>query len=417
MNFRESLDYLDSLANLEKIRLLAGNRLLNLDRMRFLLDRFDHPEKSFIPVILVGTKGKGSTGFFLQSILNEAGIKTGFYSSPHLETPLERIRIGGSRISSRLWCRVFSRLQKTLERKPLPSRLGELTYFEAMTAAALLAFREARVRIGVLEAGLGGRLDAVNAVDAALVIVTTIGLDHEEFLGDTVEKIASEKAGVFRKGIPVISSPQKPAVKQVLRRHAEQLGAELTEVRPQTQFRPGLPGAFQKINSAAAMEAACYAARLAGKTLSPAVLRKGVQAADWPGRVEVFPGKPEIVLDAAHNPDSAEALTRAVLEMKPRRTCLLFGVSRDKNSRAMLKAMSRFARDVVLTRAGAARAKGPGELLAEAQPFFKRICPVTESPAEAFRLARKIAGPGGRVVAAGSFYLAGEIRPLLKRKT
>lgn len=413
MNFRDSLAYLDSLANLEKIRILAGNRLLNLDRMHYLVNLFGHPEKQFFPVLIVGTKGKGSTGFFLQSILNAAGISAGFYSSPHLETPLERIRLRGRQISVRLWTRTLGHIKKTLDRHPLPGKLGQMTYFEALTLAALLVFREEGMEVGVLEAGLGGRLDAVNAVDASLVIVTTVGLDHEEFLGNTVEKIAAEKAGVFRRGIEIITSPQKAGAGRVLRECAGRAGAKLREVRPARGLKIGLRGEFQKNNAAAALEAARLTARALGKQLPEKALRQGLRASQWPARVEVFPGKPEVILDAAHNPDSALALTEALRKLKSKPTCLVFGVSRDKNSAAMLKSLSRAAHAVVLSGTNSPRAKGPGELLAEAQRLFEVIVPSPGSSREAFRTACEMAGPSGRVVVTGSFYLAGEVRPLL----
>lgn len=413
MNLRESLTYLDSLANLEKVRLLAGNRSLNLDRMRFLLALFGHPEKSFYPVLIVGTKGKGSTGFFLQSILREAGISAGFYHSPHLETPLERIRLNGKQISEKLWVKTLRSVRETLKKEPLPRKLGDATYFEVLTLAALLAFREQKVKIGILEAGLGGRLDAVNAVDAGLVLVTTIGLDHEEFLGNTTAKIAGEKAGVFREGAIVFSAPQNSAVRRVLSARAKALKAEISEVKPQKRYPLRLRGEFQNINSALAVSAVKKLEDLCCVKVPEAAIRKGLKSEAWPGRVEVFPGKPEVVIDGAHNPDSAEALTRTLLKFKPKNNCLVFGVSREKNSGAMLQSLSRFCGDIVLTRARAARAKDLAELLAEAQPYFKRIFPVNDS-SKALVLAREIAGTSGRVIVAGSFYLAGEARTQLR---
>ncbi len=413
MNLRESLAYLDSLANLEKIRLLAGNRSLNLDRMRFLLALFGHPEKSIYPVLIVGTKGKGSTGFFLQSILKEAGIPAGFYHSPHLESPLERIRLNGKQISEKLWIKILNRIRETLKKEPLPGKLGAVTYFEVLTLAALLSFQDQKVKIGVLEAGLGGRLDAVNALDAGLVLVTTIGLDHEEFLGNTAVKIAGEKAGVFRKDTVIFSAPQNTSVRRVLSARAKTLGARITEVAPQKRYSLGLQGDFQKINSAIALSSVKHLENICGAKIREDAIRKGLRSTAWPGRVEVFAGKPEVVIDGAHNPDSAEALTRTLMKFKPKHSCLVFGVSREKNSRAMLQSFSRFCGDIVLTKARAARAKDLAELLVEAQPFFKRIFPVSDS-LKALDLAREIAGAAGRVVVTGSFYLAGEARAQLR---
>lgn len=415
MNFRESLAYLDSLANLEKIRLLAGNRSLNLSRMRSLLAAFEHPEKSFFPVLIVGTKGKGSTGFFLQSILKEAGISAGFYHSPHLETPLERIRVRGAQISEKLWTRILTRIRSVLKKKPLAKGLGEVTYFEVLTLAAMLAFQEEKVKIAVFEAGLGGRLDAVNAMDAKLILVTMIGLDHEEFLGNTTAKIAGEKAGVFRPGATVLTVPQTPAVKRVLFTRAKALKAACFVAARKKRYALGLRGDFQEINASLAVKGAEKLEGLCGVDIPERAIRSGLKAANWPGRVEVFPGRPEVVLDGAHNPDSAEALARTVLQLKPRKpNCLVFGVAREKNSRAMLRSLSRCSKHIVLTRARSPRSRDVSDLLVQAQPYFSGIFPVCDS-SEALALARRISGPSGRVIVTGSFYLAGEARTQLRK--
>ncbi len=416
MNFRESLTYLNTFTNLEKIVLNPRNRLMNLDRMRYLLALFGHPEESFFPVIISGTKGKGSTGFFLQSILNDAGISAGFYSSPHLESPLERIRAGRRMISEKQWSRVLTRIRKKFSGTQTPKKLGDLTYFEIMTLMAVLAFQEKKLRVGVFEVGMGGRLDAVNALDAELSIVTTIGLDHEAFLGDTTAKIAREKAGIFRRDAFVFSAPQDPGAWSVLRKEAMRSGARLEKVLPLEGFRLGLPGDFQKINAALAVRAAETLKKEFGFDISAAPIRSGLLKSDWPGRLEVFPGSPEVVIDGAHNPASAEALAQAVAKnLKPRRNVLIFGVSRDKKSLPMLKALSRVAEDVVLTQASAPRSQDVSVLMKESQGLFARVFPA-ENIDTALSLSRKITGPKDRILVTGSFYLAGEARTRLCRK-
>lgn len=413
MNFRQSLTYLNSFVNLEKIVLNPRNRLMNLDRMRYLLALFGHPEESFFPVVISGTKGKGSTGFFLQAILKEAGIPAGFYSSPHLETPRERIRVGARNISEKQWARILTRIQKKLGQEKFPRRLGDLTYFEMMTLMAVLAFQESGLRVGIFEVGMGGRLDAVNALDAELSIVTTIGLDHEAFLGNTTSKIAKEKAGIFRKGAWALLAPQDAAAWRALMKQAGLRGTTLEEVRPLQGYRLGLPGEFQKVNAALAVRASELLKTEFGFEVLPSAVRKGLLQSGWPGRLEVFPGKPEVVIDAAHNPASAEALAEAVSKnLKKKRNILVFGVSRDKKSGPMLKSLSRVSADAVLTQASAPRSQDVAVLMKESQGLFPRIFPAPNCRT-ALSLAKTIARPQDRILVTGSFYLAGEARTWL----
>ena len=218
MTYSQSLNYLNSFLNLERIIFTPNNRLWNLERMELLLKWFSHPEKSFFPVLIAGTKGKGSTGFFLESILIEAGIRTGFYSSPHLEDPRERIRIQGRMISKKVWCKGVEAIRRVLKKysvSPLrmPPRFEKeimrgVTYFEILTLLAALLFKKAGIKAGIFEVGMGGRLDATNALGAKVVILTPVHLDHEAILGGTIAKIAVEKAAVVHKGSEVVLSPQ-----------------------------------------------------------------------------------------------------------------------------------------------------------------------------------------------------------------
>jgi len=206
MNYSESLRYLNSFLNLERITFIPGNRLWNLRRMQILLKWFPPKKRAqdFLPILIAGTKGKGSTGYFLESILGASRIPCGFYTSPHLEDPRERIRIRGRMVSRGVWTRGVNQIRKGLTGRRLPPAAGEFTYFEIMTLLAILLFRQAGLRIGIFEVGMGGRLDATNALAAPLVILTPINLDHEAFLGNTVGKIAAEKAAIIHRGARVV---------------------------------------------------------------------------------------------------------------------------------------------------------------------------------------------------------------------
>ncbi len=444
---------------------LPVSRRWKLERMRRLLALFGHPEKSFLPVVIVGTKGKGSTGFFLQSILKEAGVSVGFYSSPHLETPRERIRLHGRLISKSLWARLLTHIRSVIAsprfsagaaisgseivrqqtgvirpdgfdrsfwrtsssaKKQQTPRNDETayTYFEIMTLMAALAFKDQGVKIGVFEAGMGGRLDAVNTLAAPFVIVTPVHLDHEAFLGNTLIKIAGEKAAVIHQGAEVVTAPQKPEVRRLLRTRARKMRASLWPVTRKTRLKTGLRGEHQRWNAAAAVkmvERLCGGMAL-GHRMQHAI-RKGLAASDWPGRFESFPGRPSVILDGAHNPAAMETLVKT-LGARPLRALrgqqgpgpssrvVIFGVAQDKDSQKMLKTLAGFFDVMVLAPLPTARMRSLPELLKTAQPFFKILIPA-KNVSEALTLARAAAGAQGTILVTGSFYLIGEIRKFL----
>ncbi|MFA6600556.1 MAG: cyanophycin synthetase [Candidatus Omnitrophota bacterium] len=415
MRYAESLNYLNSFLNLEKVLLRADNYVRNLDRMRFLLGLFGDPEKSFSAVIIAGTKGKGSTGFFLQSVLNASGIPAGFYSSPHLSSPLERIRIAGQTISRGEWTQGLREIRSVLAARKVPETLGHVTFFEVMTLLAALQFRKKKMKVGVFEAGLGGRFDATRAIGARLVILTPVELDHEQVLGNTIAKIAAEKAAVIRRGGWVVAAPQRhPEALRVIRRQCRLRGARLFPSGEIRGFKVGLAGDFQKMNAGAALQAAGCLRKLYGFEVTPDGLERGLAAGDWPGRLERFSGPPPVLLDGAHNPASAEVLARNLKKILPRqkKRILVFSSSRDKRSDRMLAILGRTFSDVVLTLIPTPRAQDMARLLAEARGHFRRIYPVA-SPREALAFARRIAGRKAWVVVTGSFYLLGAVRNLL----
>ncbi len=414
MRYTESLRYLNSFLNLERITYLPDNRLWNLARMRLLLDWAGHPEKYFFPILIAGTKGKGSTGFFLESILSSAKISCGFYSSPHLEDPRERIRIGGKIISQSDWNKGLAHIRRILGRRPLPSRLGNFTYFEIMTLLAMMVFKKAGIRVGIFEVGMGGRLDATNVLDAKIAVVTPIHFDHEAFLGYTIPKIAREKAAIIHAGSYVVLSQQKPAANREILKRSRKMRAHIFHAAPAKEFRLGLAGEFQKTNAGAAVCAANILRTHFRFLIPKAAIRKGLSKKNWPGRLEFIRRRINWLLDGAHNPASVQALTRHLEHEYPKRKRLLvFGTSRDKRSDKMLATLSRYFDDCILTPTANPRSQELGVLLNQARGKFTRIFPVGSSD-QALELASRVADGNTLAVVAGSFYLIGEARRRLR---
>jgi dihydrofolate synthase/folylpolyglutamate synthase len=416
MNYSQSLSYLNSFYDLEKTMTLPAERRWKLERMRHLLKIFGQPQKSFSSVVIVGTKGKGSTGFFLQSILKEAGIPAGFYSSPHLESPRERIRINGEMIPTPLWCRLLNVIHRELASRQKTPAFGAYTYFEIMTLMAALAFKEAGVKAAVFEAGMGGRLDAVNALGAPIVIVTPIHLDHQEFLGNTITKIAAEKAAVIHSGTDVVMAPQSQAAKKVILTCARKMRARLWPVTQKVKCPIGLLGDHQQWNAAVAVKAA----KILQSSFFPdkrervkKAISRGLAASDWPGRFEVLRGRPRIILDGAHNPAAIQVLVKTLSETFKTDFggVLIFGVTKDKDSKTMLKRLARIFSTIIVVPLHSPRGKPTAELLQEARCYFPVQVPAADLE-EAVRLGKHLAGSTGTLVVTGSFYLIGDFRLL-----
>jgi len=380
-----------------------------LERIRALLERLGHPERRFAPVLVAGTNGKGSTARALASILTAAGKKTGLFLSPHLTRYNERFLIGGREIEDERLLDLIRELRPHIE-------ATGATFFEASAAIAMQYFAEEGVEVGVLEVGLGGRLDATNAAEPVLSLVTAIGFDHTKFLGDTLAAIAREKAGIFRPGVPALTSATGEAL-AALKERAKELGTPLEPVRPEfvatrglgirfgllgQTFEAPLLGRHQGENLALATRAA---SRLG---VGEEAVRKGLYALKNPGRLELlFP----FLLDGAHNAEGARALARALADHFPsEKKVLVFGASRDKDHRGMAEALGGLFEAVYLTRYSGERSADPKELL----PLFPGAKEVAE-PILALELARR-EHPDALVVVAGSLYLLGEVRPWVLRQ-
>jgi dihydrofolate synthase/folylpolyglutamate synthase len=403
---------------------------LGLDTFRELLAALGAPERATPAVLVAGTNGKGSVAALLESIVRAGGVRTGLYTSPHLARFGERIRVAGSEIDD-------AALAVHLEATLVAARAANLpppTVFEALTAAAFLQFAAERVELAILEVGLGGRLDATNAAQPLLSLITRIGFDHRAELGETLTAIAGEKAGILRRGVPAVVAAQPREADDALASQAARVGAELHRVVDETSIESaewrGLAGHRLRLRTARAryelelplagehqLENAATAVR-AAELLSdrfPAVdaraIASGVAATRWPGRLEAIrvPGSPTtVLLDAAHNADGCATLARFLARLG-RPFDLLFGCLADKEPAAMLPPLAASARRVVLTRPAAPRALGPEALLTlvpEATPRAAEVEPRTA-------LASGLAGDVDLLVVAGSIYLIGELRAAL----
>ncbi|MFZ5802534.1 MAG: bifunctional folylpolyglutamate synthase/dihydrofolate synthase [Candidatus Omnitrophota bacterium] len=416
MDLKTASRYLNSFLNFERFSSLTGKTSWDLRTMRRLLRLFGHPEKDFFPVLIAGTKGKGSTGYFLETALVAAGIPVGFYSSPHLEDPRERIRIQGKTIGPKDWTWGLSRIRGRLSRKSQWRQADPITFFEVMTLLAMLLFKKNHCRIGIFEVGMGGRLDATNVLNAKLAILTPIHLDHENILGPTIAKIACEKAAIIKPRAKVVVSPQVSAAQAVIRSVAVRQKAEIFPVKVRQDLEPGLKGDHQKMNASAAWEAVRVLREKFGWEIGPEGFSKAIRAQQWPGRLESFFGRYRVLVDGAHNPVSIRALVRYLKQTGfPASAVLIFGTSRDKNSYEMLRVLGRYFSTVILTRFANPRAQELGTLAREARGLFGNIFP-TGNTDSALELAFRLAPKGGCILATGSFYLVGEIRRILGQK-
>ena len=394
--------YAELLARLAGVRALGVE--LGLDRMRQALAGLGDPQARFAAVQIAGTNGKGSTAAMTEAVLREAGLLTGLYSSPHLARFTERIRIAGEEADG-------DRLA-ALDRRVVATGVP-LTYFEVATALAFLAMADAGVEIAVLETGLGGRLDAVTTCQPCATAITSIGIDHTDYLGATLSEIGREKAGILKPGVPCFVGRLPPEADEEVERAAEAAGAPLfrfgRDFGP-TPFSTALPGAHQKENAALAAQLARAAARHLGRRVDDRTMERGLAGVRWPARCEKIGD--DLLLDCAHNEDGARALAAALPGLAAgRRVALLMSIVDDKDPAAMLAALAPAAAAVVTTRSDNPRALAPEALAAVASRFIDVGDVVAcDDPDVALAEARRRAGPDGLVVVCGSMFLVGMLR-------
>ncbi len=376
-----------------------------LGRTLSLLHLLGNPQSSFSSILIGGTNGKGSTAASVSAILTAAGMPCGLYTSPHLVSVTERVRISDRDISAEA-------LSDALSLVAAVSAPGDRspTYFEAMTVAAFELFRRARVRVAVVEVGIGGRLDATNVLEPEVSVVTNVAADHLDVLGPTLEDVAREKAGIFRKGQPALVGPRgtENGPREILNAEARRIGARLVEIPPARRWEglSPLAGAHQLGNVSLAVAAARAVA-----PLDDAVIERGLAATRWRGRLERIeaPGRRPLLVDGAHNPPGALALA-AHLDAAglAGRVDLLFGGMADKDLVAVFAPLAARSRRIVLVAPSSPRAEDPERL-------EKRLGRpgVETAPSVAEGLARlEAAGGEGPILVAGSLYLAGEVLAL-----
>jgi dihydrofolate synthase/folylpolyglutamate synthase len=403
---------------------------LGLDQIRALLNQLDHPELAYRSIVIAGTNGKGSVTAMVERALRAARYRTGRYTSPHLTDIEERFAIDGAPISPAEFDRLADRVRSAAQALPSPP-----SFFEATTALALEAFREAGVDVAVLEVGLGGRLDATNAVGSVACAITAIDFDHEKYLGDTLPEIAREKAGIIRPDGLVVLGENIVEVRNVIEGVAAAQGATLvyapqgvtaaaaleagitrldlrTPVRRYPAVRLGLRGRHQVPNAVVAVRLLEEVALRGIVEVPQAAIRTGLEDVQWPGRLEARAWQGiDLLIDGAHNPAGARALAAYLREAFDRPLPIVIGAMRDKHIDRMLEALAPVSAAFVATAIDSPRAASPQDIADRAAIAAPGIPVGLEArPMDAIVRAAQYGNP---VIVAGSLYLAGEIRAKL----
>ncbi|NDJ77648.1 MAG: bifunctional folylpolyglutamate synthase/dihydrofolate synthase [Chloroflexi bacterium] len=429
-SFSEAVDYLYGFIDWEVARHVRNAPgVMTLDRPRAVLAGVGDPQARYPIIHIARTKGKGSVGAMCAAALQAAGLKTGLYSSPHLQDFRERFRVNNTLISHDDFTALVNELG------PVLSTVPDVTWFEATTALAFLHFARQEVDIVVAEVGLGGRLDSTNVVDPLVTVITSLSYDHTQLLGSSLADIAREKGGIIKPGVPVVSAPQPLEALAVLQVICDERDAPLTLVGRDWQFTPGsgtwngqsftagpagqpatayctnLPGEHQALNATVALATLAHV-RQHGIPVDDAAMQTGLQRVDWPGRLEVVQRDPLLVLDAAHNAASARRLRAALEDLFPQRPlALIFGASAGKDVEGMFRVLLPLVDHLIVAQAVHPRALSADELMSVAQQVGY-AGPVEGIPDMGTALARAAAvvGPQGMVCTTGSLFVIGEMR-------
>ena len=380
-----------------------------LGRIRALLRSLGNPHRSYPSIIIAGTNGKGSTSATLNSILLASGYRTGMYTSPHLVDIRERWMIDGKPIDETLFEQAIETLQRAADRTGIIP-----TYFEALTIIAFIAFERERCEVAVLEVGMGGRLDATNVVRPIAALITPIGIDHTEYLGNTLRKIASEKAGVIHRGAIVLTSNRDPIVLSVLEKRAERFGIQLHVIRGDEATGTPLAGDFQRVNGSLALQAA-RELREQLPRISDASIRRGIAHTLWRGRLErIAAGNKDVWIDGCHNLHAARAIAPFVERNLPRPRLLVFGIMSDKDVGGVTSLLFPMFDRIIITNPYPPRSASTADLVAIAKELGVRATAI-ENPAKA--IAKALASDERTIFVAGSLYLAGAAIAELDKRT
>lgn len=430
MNYQECIHYLEQEVGFGSVP--------GLERIQLLCDKLGNPEKKLSVIHVAGTNGKGSAVAMLSSVLKEAGYRVGTYTSPHLESYNERYQINGEKISDAAFAKEISlirRLCEELERegKPVP------TLFEITTGAAFHYFYEEQVDVLILEVGLGGRFDATNVLPAPLLsLIMSISIDHTDFLGDTIEKIAMEKAGIIKKNCPVVLYSQEEIVYNIIKDAADRMDAPFyclndAEIIVASQTLEGtvfsvknknislhnlelsLLGSYQIENCLAVLEA-CIVLQKCGLHISEKALREGLKNARWAGRMELCGKAPLVILDGAHNADGIRQLAKSLsLYFREKKVTLILGVLGDKEYQKMAEEILPFAETVILTEPHSERKLDVFSFARSISDFNGTV--YTEKEIEAaYEKAYSLTAADGIILCCGSLYMIGAMRTYITQK-
>jgi dihydrofolate synthase/folylpolyglutamate synthase len=429
MDYKSSLDYLDRLQNHEKIPYYDYKKAYSLSNLRYLLSLLGNPQDGYPSVIVAGTKGKGSTASFLSSILTASGKKTGLYTSPHLTSINERIKIDGADISKNDFANYIEKVKREIDK----NTLNGITYFEALTAACLLYFAGKKADIAVLEAGLGGRLDATNVVNNLMSVITPISRDHIQILGSRLDNIAKEKAGIIKDRTVVVSAPQNRAALRQIKRSVESKDSRFiligkdaflkcissdirktvfalkTKNRTYKNICLSLPGQHQAVNAATAVAAAEALGKKPGFDISKTDILRGLKNTRLGGRLQRLGSRPFILLlDGAHNEASARALGSFIGPIaKKSRLILILAVSSDKDAEGIGRHLCPLADYTIFTNADTPRAFAPQGLALRLSKYASRSL-AAYGIKDAFVFAKAIAEEKDIILITGSLFILGD---------
>lgn len=408
MGYLQAKQYLESLINYEIHLHKVDPKHFQLDRIKYLLNLLGDPQQHYKIIHVAGSKGKGSTSVMIATILDQAGFKVGLYTSPHLYDFKERIRILKKPYRSRRMNELFSDAITEKEITELVSRIkpfisqihrkkkyGRATYFEILTAMSLLYFKEKKVDFTVLETGLGGRLDATNAVKTDMAVLTPISLEHANILGKTRTKIAEEKAGIIKDSSQaVVIAPQKQDVVSVFKKRCRQFAIKPRWVK-KTSVQTNLLGSYQKLNASTAVCAIDYLREI-GYDIPASAVKAGLENIFWPGRLEIVRNKPLVILDGAHNLDSVERLMESLKSLiGTKKVYLIFGAAKDKDIQGMLNLLKKVSKHIILANINHPRS------------FVFKSAPDVQS---AVQSAIKLSSKEDIILITGSLYLISEAR-------
>lgn len=434
--YKQGIEYLFSRTDYEKHRKLRYNvTTFNLDRMQKLLALVGNPHKKLETAHIAGTKGKGSTATMLARMLEANGYSVGLYTSPHVVNLHERIAVDGKCITDSELLGLINRIHEPVEKL---AKNDEATFFEIMTTMAFMHFIDKDVDMAVIETGLGGRLDSTNVIKPNVVGMTSISLDHQNLLGETIDSIAMEKAGVFKKGIPIVTVQQEPGVMRTLKRYATKVNAPISitggdidfsyrfessrthgphtricVTTPTSKFehlRVPLPGDHQALNCGLAL-AMLDKLKADGYEIDDAKAIEGLQNVKMSGRMELVHHDPRVLIDGAHNASSIRALIQAIGQHVPYDSMvIIFGCGQDKDIEGMLAQLQYGADKAIFTRSNSPKAMFPQDLADMYTDICGKMCQTAMSLKEALRIAYSAVGKEDLICVTGSFYLVGQAK-------